>query len=29
MKRLTEKEIKAMKINDIEKNTKELKERIE
>ena len=29
MKRLTEKEIKAMKINDIEKNTNELKERIE
>ena len=29
MKRLTEKEIKAMKINDIEKNSKELKERIE
>ena len=29
MKRLTEKEIKAMKINDIEKNTKELKARIE
>ena len=29
MKRLTEREIKAMKINDIEKNTKELKERIE
>ena len=28
IKRLTEKEIKAMKINDIEKNTKELKERI-
>ena len=28
MKRLTEKEIKAMKINDIEKNTNELKERI-
>ena len=28
MKRLTEKEIKAMKINDIEKNSKELKERI-
>ena len=27
-KRLTEKEIKAMKINDIEKNTKDLKERI-
>ena len=27
-KRLTEKEIKAMKINDIEKNTNELKERI-
>ena len=27
-KRLTEKEIKGMKINDIEKNTKELKERI-
>jgi catalase len=28
VKRLTEKEIKAMKINDIEKNTKDLKERI-
>ena len=28
MKRLTEREIKAMKINDIEKNTNELKERI-
>ena len=28
LKRLTEKEIKAMKINDIEKNTNELKERI-
>ncbi len=28
IKRLTEKEIKAMQINDIEKNTKELKERI-
>ena len=28
IKRLTEKEIKAMKINDIEKNTNELKERI-
>ena len=27
-KRLTEKEIKGMKINDIEKNTNELKERI-
>ena len=29
VKRLTEKEIKEMKINDIEKNTNELKERIE
>ena len=29
IKRLTEKEIKAMKINEIEKNTSELKERIE
>jgi DNA primase catalytic subunit len=29
IKRLTEKEIKEMKINDIEKNTSELKERIE
>ena len=28
LKRLTEKEIRSMKINDIEKNTKELKERI-
>ena len=28
LKRLTEKEIKAMKINDIEKNVKELRERI-
>ena len=28
LKRLTEKEIKAMKINDIEKNTNELKDRI-
>ena len=28
LKRLSEKEIKAMKINDIEKNTNELKERI-
>ena len=28
LKRLTEKEIKAMKINDIEKNTSELQERI-
>jgi len=29
LKRLSEKEIKAMKINDIEKNTNELKERIQ
>ena len=29
VKRLTEKEIKEMKINDIEKNTNELKERIQ